>query len=251
MRLGALLGVIPDPNNPNTLAEQARQYVGEGFESLWTPQAIGRGMMITDALTVLTVAASVTEDVELGSAVIQVPLYQPVELAHRVFSLMQLCGKRLILGVGVGSTEKDFDAFGRHYETRFADFASGMEILRELFKTGKYKDIDLSPWPPTLGGPPLFLGTWGKRVTQAAQAYDGWIASGHYRTPEEVAAALVEYRQAGGGRAIVSTIQITAKTDLGEFKEKLDKFAEAGFDDAVVMMLPGSPAPNEIRKLVR
>ena len=67
---------------------------------------------------------------------------------------------------------------------------------------------------------------------------------------DEVCAALDVYRAAGGGRAIVSTLQVGADTDLGEFGAKLQRFAAAGFDDAVVMLLPGAPPPGEIRKLV-
>jgi len=49
---------------------------------------------------------------------------------------------------------------------------------------------------------------------------------------------------------VVSTIQLPPGTDLGELKAKLDRFAEAGFDDAVVMILPGGPSPESVRQLV-
>ena len=249
MRLGALLGPI-DAAAPRALAEQARRYAGEGFQSLWSAQAIGRGFMFTDPFVALSVAASVTDSIEVGTAVIQVPLYHPVDLAHRVFSLQQICGDRLILGVGAGSTERDFAAFGRQYPDRFKQFTADIDALRALFATGRLGDVDLSPWQTVVGGPRLFFGTWGNGVERAAKAFDGWIASAHYRTPAEVVAALARYRRAGGGRAIVSTIQIGAGADLGELEAKLDTFADAGFDDAVVMLLPGAPDPARIRTLV-
>ena len=250
MRLGALLGPVTDGDNPRALADQARAYVAEGFDSLWSAQAVGRGFMITDPFVTLSVAASVTEDVELGTAVLQVPLYQPVELAHRIFSLMQVCGGRFIFGVGTGSTENDFAAFDRHFETRFKDFAASVAQLREVFADGKTGNVDLSPWPAVRGGPPLFLGSWGAGVERAAEHYDGWIASGHYRTPDEVIGALERYRAAGGGRAIVSTLLIGPDDDLGAKAEMLARFAAAGFDDAVVMIQPGGPAPAQVRALV-
>lgn len=250
MRLGALLGPVTQAQNPHELAEQARTYVAEGFDSLWSAQAVGRGFMITDPFVTLSVAASVTETVELGTAVLQVPLYHPMEFAHRVFSLMQVCGGRFILGIGTGSTESDFAAFGRSYATRHRDFAASVAQLREVFAEGKSGDVDLSPWPAVRGGPPLFLGSWGAGVERAAEHYDGWIASGHYRAPDEVIAALERYRGAGGGRAIVSTLMITPQDDLGEKAEMLGRFAEAGFDDAVVMIQPGGHSPAEVRALV-
>ncbi len=194
MRLGALLGPIADAGAPGALAEQARRYAGSGLQSLWSAQAIGRGFMFTDPFVALSVAASVTESVEIGTAVIQVPLYHAVDLAHRVFSLQQICGDRLILGVGAGSTERDFTAFGRNYPDRFKQFTASVDELRTLFAEGRLRDVDLSPWRAVAGGPPLFLGSWGNGVERAAKAFDGWIASANYRTPVEVVAALERYR---------------------------------------------------------
>jgi alkanesulfonate monooxygenase SsuD/methylene tetrahydromethanopterin reductase-like flavin-dependent oxidoreductase (luciferase family) len=241
---------VTDKSETNVLAEQARTYVGEGLESLWSAQAIGRGFMTTDPIVTLSVAAAVTENVELGTAVLQVPLYHPVDLAHRVFSLLQVCGNRLIFGIGAGSTENDFAAFDRPFESRFVDFSSSVERLKTLFAEGAADGVELSPWSSVKGGPPLFLGSWGNGVERAAKSFDGWIASGHYRSPEEVIEALQRYRAAGGGRAIVSTLLLGADTDLGELKDRFAKFNDAGFDDAVVMFMPGGPAPAEVRALL-
>ncbi len=52
-------------------------------------------------------------------------------------------------------------------------------------------------------------------------------------------------------RAIVSTIQLTPDLDLGRIKETLQRFADAGFDDAVVLIRPGGPTPAQVRALVR
>ncbi len=250
MKLGALLGPITDPSRSDFLAEQAKALEGEGFGSLWTAQAVGRGFMLTDPIVALTVAASVTRSVEIGTAVLQVPLYDPLDLAYRVLSLQQVCGDRLRLGVGAGSTQNDFDTFGRDYESRFQDFETALATLREVFAHGGSGARQLSPWPAVQGGPPIFYGTWGKGVERAAQEFDGWIASGMHRTPEQVAAAAARYQAAGGGRAIVSTIQVGKDTDLGELRERFAVFSEAGFDDAVVMLLPGAPEPAAVRALL-
>ena len=250
VRIGALLGPILDPEQGNALAEQARTLAGEGFSSLWSVQAVGRGFMLTDPLIALAVAASVTEDVEVGTAVLQIPLYEPMDLAHRIFSLQQVAGGRFILGVGAGSTPADFAAFGRVFDGRFSDFESSLAALREIFADGSRDGVNLSPWPAVAGGPPIFLGTWGKGVARAATEFDGWIASGMHRTPAQVADAASGYHAAGGGRSIVSTIQVDGSTDLGELKETLAVYREAGFDDAVVMLMPGAPGPAEVRRLV-
>ena len=250
MRLGALFGFLSPEAQATDLAEQAKRYAGEGFDSLWMAQAIGRGFMIPDPFVALATAATATTDIELGTAILQLPLYQPTDLAHRVFSLMQVCGDRLTLGVGAGSTEIDFLAFERDYAQRFKAFNTTLATLKTLLAEGKDETGALTPWKTVMGGPPLLLGSWGAGVERAAKNFDGWIASAHYRTPDQVVDALGRYRAAGGKRAIVSTIQLTADHDLGRTKEILQRFAEAGFDDAVVLLRPGGPSPAEVRALV-
>ena len=251
MKLGALLGPLLPTASPRFLAEQAHAFEAEGFDSLWSVQAIGRGFAITDPFVALSIAAAVTETVEIGTAVIQVPLYHPVDLAHRVFSLMQVCGGRLLFGVGAGSTQKDFAAFGRDYTNRFGNFTKSVAELRRIFADGSSGDVDLSPWPAVRGGPPILLGAWGGTgVERAARSFDGWIASAAYRSPPEVIGALQRYRDAGGRRAIVSTIQLSASTDLGATRAMLGEFAAAGFDDAVVMLMPGGPSAADVRRLL-
>jgi len=251
MRLGALLGPIPPSAGSAFLADQARTFERAGFSGVWSVQAIGRRFPITDPFVALAVAAAVTREVEIGTAVVQVPLYRPADLAHRVLSLMQVCGDRLRLGVGAGSTRDDFVALERDYAARFRDLDTSLAALRRLFADGRDGDVDLSPWPAVRGGPPLLLGAWGgPGVERAAQEFDGWIASAAKRTPEAVIGALERFRSAGGKRALVSTIQVGAGTDLGELKARLSRFADAGFDDAIVMLLPGGPTPDEVRRLL-
>jgi alkanesulfonate monooxygenase SsuD/methylene tetrahydromethanopterin reductase-like flavin-dependent oxidoreductase (luciferase family) len=251
MRLGALIGFLPPQSQPTDMAEQAKRYAGEGFNSLWVPQAIGRGFILPDPFVALAVAVTATKDVELGTAVVQISLYQPTDLAHRIFSLMQICGDRLTLGVGAGSTETDFIAFERDYAKRFKTFNSTLALLKTLLAEGKDERVNLTPWKRVVGGPPLIFGTWGAGVERAAKDFDGWMASAHYRTADQVIETLGRFRAAGGKRAIVSTIQLTADHDLGRTKDILQRFAGAGFDDAVVLLRPGSPSPAEVRALIQ
>jgi len=48
----------------------------------------------------------------------------------------------------------------------------------------------------------------------------------------------------------VSTILVDKDTDLGDMKERLAAYADAGFDDAVLMFYPGGPSAADIAKLV-
>ncbi len=250
MRLGAIIGLLSSQPQPTDLAEQAKRYAEEGFDSLWVAQAVGRGFMLPDPFTALATAATATREVELGTAVLQLPLYQPTELAHRVFSLMQICGDRLTLGLGAGSTETDFIAFERSYADRFKTFDTSLAQLKRLLAEGKNEHGDLTPWKTVRGGPPLIFGSWGAGVERAAKDFDGWVASAFYRTADQVIDSLGRYRAAGGRRAMVSSIQLTADHGLGQTRAILQRFAQAGFDDAIVLLRPGGPSPAEVRALV-
>ncbi len=228
----------------------ARQLEDEGFDALWAVQAVGRGLMVPDPLVTLAAAAAATQRVQLGTAILQLPLYEPAALAHGIFSLLHVAGDRLRIGVGPGSTEADFRVFGRDYATRFRRFDANLAALRELLDEGARDGVALSPWPGLLGGPPLLFGTWGKGVARAAREFAGWIASGLHRTTDQVIEAMQTYRASGGDHAIVSSIVLGPEPEPGAHRKRLDAFAEAGFDEAVVMLLPGGPAPGEVRRWV-
>ncbi len=248
MRLGATLTHL-SPAPPVALAPWARRLVGAGFESLWTPQVVGRGSLVPDPFVTLAVAATATAGVELGTATVQVPLHHPADLAHRVLSLVSVCGDRLTLGVSPGSTDADFATFDRDYAARFGTFDENLARLRVLLADGRDERADLAPAPAADGGPPLLLGSWGAKVERAAREFDGWLASAYRRTADEILAAHERYRAAGGRRAIVCAIQLSGRDDLGPTGELLQRCAEAGFDDAVVLIEPGGPDPELVRAL--
>ncbi len=249
MRLGATLAHLSQAP-PFAVAQWAKRLVGEGFESLWTPQVIGRGFLVPDPFVTLAVAATATEGVEVGTATVQVPLHHPADLAHRVLSLVSVCGDRLTLGVSPGSTEADFATFDRDYAARFRTFDQNLARLRVLLAHGRDERADLTPAATATCVPPLLLGSWGAKVERAAREFDGWLASGYRRTADQIIAAHERYRAAGGRRAIVCAIPLSGRDDLGPTGELLQRYAEAGFDDAVVLIEPGGPDPEQVRALL-
>jgi alkanesulfonate monooxygenase SsuD/methylene tetrahydromethanopterin reductase-like flavin-dependent oxidoreductase (luciferase family) len=249
VRLGATLAHLSDAR-PFAVAEWARRLVGAGFESLWTPQIIGRGSLVPDPFVTVAVAATATEGVEVGTATVQVPLHHPADLAHRILSLMSVCGDRLTLGISPGSTEADYAALDRDYIARFRTFDQNVARLRVLLAHGRDERADLAPAASATGGPPLLLGSWGANVERAAREFDGWLASGYRRTTDQIIAAHERYRAAGGQRAIVCAVRLSGTDDLGPTGEQLQRYAEAGFDDAVVLIEPGGPDPEKVRALL-
>ena len=232
------------------LASQARQVESEGYTSILSAHAMGRGFMMADPFIALSTVAAVTESVEIGTAILQLPLYNPTDIALKSYALAQLSGGRFILGVGAGSTRVDYELHNATFSKRFDAFEENLMQLRQIFESQKSQGIDIKPWDSVKQGVPIFFGTWGKHVSRAATQFDGWIASGLHRSVDEVTGAIKSYRGAGGGRAIVSTIQVAGGQDLGELRERLVRYREAGFDDAVIMFLPGAPSPGQVRQLI-
>lgn len=211
MRVGAYLAHL-GPGEPVDVVPTARRLVDAGVESLWMPQIIGRDGFVPDPFVALAAAAVAAPGIEIGTATLQVPLHHPAELAHRIRSLRLVAGDRIVLGVSPGSTETDYALLDKDFASRFAVLDARVEGLRAL-------------------GVPLLLGSWGRNVEKAAQRYDGWIASALRTTPEQIVAALGRFRAAGGGRAVVTAAR---PTDLAFY-------ADAGFDDAIVVLEPGDP----------
>ena len=254
MRLGVSLpnaGVDGGPLTGAVLMDSARAVERAGLDSLWCFDSIGRGFMIPDPLIAVSVAAAVTQRLELGTGVLQVPLRRPVELAHRVLAAYLVCGDRLLLGVGAGSTKADFDAVGVDFDTRMQQMNEALVLMRRLWQGEKAGPAQLLPWPSTVGGPKVLIGSWAGStwIPRAAKEFDGWVGSGARSSVAKLRNGITRFRAAGGKRAIATNIPVdlTASellTDDGQFHLRCDRataaqrlrmLADLGFDDAVLV----------------
>jgi alkanesulfonate monooxygenase SsuD/methylene tetrahydromethanopterin reductase-like flavin-dependent oxidoreductase (luciferase family) len=242
--------------------DRARLIESVGFDGIWVPDSIGRlATPRPDPLMWLLLAAAGTQRVELGTAILQVPLRGTVELAQRLLALHAVSRGRFTVGVGAGSTQADFTAVGADYEARFRTLAQALPKMRRLFRGERVDDADLHPWPDAIGGPPIVIGSWasGQWVLRAANEYDGWMASGALTTFRVLAEGIKRYRDAGGKRALVSTIDVdlsaptTAWSEDDRFSlrcepaaaaERLHRLVELGFDDA--LLRPKIPRAQEL-----
>jgi alkanesulfonate monooxygenase SsuD/methylene tetrahydromethanopterin reductase-like flavin-dependent oxidoreductase (luciferase family) len=241
-RLGIALPVVEPDGSPLTarsLVDGARRIEAAGFAGAWMLDTIGRGVLFPDPLIALSVAATVTERIELGTCILQVPLRRPVELAHRALTTHLVCGGRFVFGVGSGSTPADFAAVGVDFAGRFRALREALPLMRALWRGERVGDAELHTWPATAGGPPVLIGSWGGRwVERAAAEYDGWIASGT-RTWGAVAEAAARFRAAGGRRALISTVPV----DLSQPGD------EAGDDDRITLRCPPDEAARRLARL--
>ena len=272
MRLGVIMPrTSPDGSalTGEALIGGARMIEQAGFDSLWCFDAIGRGFILPDPLIALSVAATATTRVSVGTCILQVPLRRPVELAHRILTASLVCGDRLLLGVGAGSTKADFDAIGLDYATRMQDFTEALAVMRRLWSGEQVGAANLAPWPSTLGGPKLLIGSWSgaQWIPRAAKDFDGWIASAAKTSFRALADGIQRYRAAGGARAIVTNIAVdlgeptTALADDAPFHlrcaprdaaDRLRRLTDLGFDDAILVQRTLAEADlAALRALVR
>jgi alkanesulfonate monooxygenase SsuD/methylene tetrahydromethanopterin reductase-like flavin-dependent oxidoreductase (luciferase family) len=207
----------------------ARQVEARGFPGIWIGDSLGRGRPTLDSLQVLTAIAAVTSKIELGISVLQLPLRNPVELAHRVQSLQAMSNNRLVLGVGSGSTRDDFELLGYDYDHRFRTFKNDLEVMNRVWSGEPVNGGTLSAWPGCKGGPPILIGAWRspRWITYAAKEAQGWTPSGRYSSLEDLEHGMTIYREAGGTNSVLANCSI----DLAQRPEsaELAKLASVNF----------------------
>jgi len=252
-------GTGPGERLLNRLAEYARGIEASGFPGIWVGDSLGRGRPTIDPLVALSALAAVTERVELGIAVLQVPLRHPIELAHRVQSVQVLSGNRLRLGVGSGSTRADFELLGADYDHRFRTFMGSLEIMRHAWRGEPTNSGGvLSTWPGCEGGPPILLGAWRspRWISYAAKECQGWTPSGRYSSWEDLAVGMRIYREAGGKNAVLANVAVdlanrpesaslaqVAHVSLicppDEARQRLKRIEQLGFDEVLLVSHSG------------
>jgi alkanesulfonate monooxygenase SsuD/methylene tetrahydromethanopterin reductase-like flavin-dependent oxidoreductase (luciferase family) len=236
-------GTNPDGRLMDRIADFAREVEARGFPGIWVGDSVGRGRPTLDSLQVLTALAAVTRRVELGISVLQLPLRNPVELAHRVQSLQAMSNNRLILGVGSGSTRDDFELLGYDYDHRFRTFKNDLDIMNRAWNGEPVNGGTLSTWPGCKGGPPILIGAWRspRWITYAAEQAQGWTPSGRFSSWDDLEHGMKIYREAGGTNAVLANCSI----DLAERPQsaELAKVASVNF------ICPAEEARRRIKRV--
>jgi alkanesulfonate monooxygenase SsuD/methylene tetrahydromethanopterin reductase-like flavin-dependent oxidoreductase (luciferase family) len=104
---------------------------------------------------------------------------------------------RLILGVGAGWNEPEYQAFGLPFDHRVARFEEALQILRPLLRDGhvdfkgryyQAPNCEILPRGPRPEGPPLMVGSEGgpRMLKLTAQYADLWN-TGYMGKPETLA----------------------------------------------------------------
>jgi alkanesulfonate monooxygenase SsuD/methylene tetrahydromethanopterin reductase-like flavin-dependent oxidoreductase (luciferase family) len=263
MRLSIVTLMHPGPEprgqTLDRIGNYARRIEGAGFPGIWVTDSLGRGRATLDPIVALATLAGIAKRIELGTAVLQVSLRHPVDLAHRVQSVQAVSGNRLRLGVGSGSTQADFDLFGADYARRFRTLMTSLEVMRRTWRGEEVNGGVLTPWPGSEGGPPVLLGAWRnpRWITYAARHCQGWIASGLYSSWEDLENGMQLYREAGGTNAVLANVvvDLTNRPEPGslaerakvslvgtpeEARQRLKRIEQIGFDEVLALSPAGA-----------
>jgi alkanesulfonate monooxygenase SsuD/methylene tetrahydromethanopterin reductase-like flavin-dependent oxidoreductase (luciferase family) len=150
-----------------------------------------------DGPTALAAVLPETGDMDLMTTVAIPVVRGPVQSAKTLGAIDILSGGRLIVGVGPGSSERDYEAVGVPFDERWKRLDDVIRAMRGLWRgepyAGRYYSTDgiaLEPLPPR-GGPPVWIGSWGSEagLRRTARLGDGWLASAYNTTPAEFRAA--------------------------------------------------------------
>lgn len=225
--IGQQLGHGTDPAAAlrEALAE-ARAAEEAGFDGVFVTEHHGTALRYMPGVTpLLFVLAKMTSRVQLGCAVLLLPLAQPARVAEEMALLDHVSGGRLLVGLGGGYLPVDFDYFGVEATRVGARVEEGVELIRKLWSQpqvsheGRYYTCRGSVFPPplTAGGPPLWLaGRSAAGVRRAARLGDTWVMDATPALPQfEKWYALYREEAAAHGRVPRTAVLRDAWLELG------------------------------------
>ena len=214
------------------LLEQARLADRLGFAVVWLAEhhfsSYGYGP--NPLLTALKVADA-TEHVRVGTAVIVLPLHNPLYVAEQIAQVDQFTGGRLEVGFGSGYQEYEFSRWGVPLSEKGERFSEALEIVRRaltdrtLSHEGKYyhfPETTLFPEPFQKPTPPLWVAV--QRPEAIAWAVRGGyqcISGGSSAPSDRLEASWVAFRDGvnAAGMPWPREFAIQAQVYVGESEE--------------------------------
>jgi len=164
------------PSNPRS------RYPGTADGSLPASQH-----QVLDPLVTLTVAATVTDRIRLGTNVLVAPWYPPVLLARSLATLDRVSAGRLTVGLGVGWSIDEYEAVGAPMRHRGARLEEILETMSMLWRGStdiettreRIQPATLTDHPTQRPRPPVLLATYTPiGLERTARRVDGWLPTG-------------------------------------------------------------------------
>ncbi|WGD45186.1 LLM class flavin-dependent oxidoreductase [Streptomyces cathayae] len=140
-----------------------------GFDSVWLAEHhFSKYGVLGSPVSFGMAVAERTKRITIGTAVLVLPLHNPLRLAEDIAALDVLSRGRVSIGVGRGYQALEFSGFGIPLEESKIRYQETLEVLRlalsqenfsyhgEIFH---YDNVTTYPRPYTAGGPPILQGT--------------------------------------------------------------------------------------------
>ena len=118
----------PPPGADEAIAEADRL----GFDSIWAAEAYG-----SDVLTPLAWWGAATENVQLGTAIMQMSARTPAAAAMAAMTMDHLSGGRFILGLGVSGPQVVEGWYGQPFAKPLARTREYVSIVRDIVARGE------------------------------------------------------------------------------------------------------------------
>jgi probable F420-dependent oxidoreductase len=194
-----------------------------------------------DPIATLSFVAAHTRHVRLLTSIYVAAYRHPLASAKAFLTVDQLSGGRVIVGVGAGHVEGEFEALGIEFASRGRRTDEAIDAMRNAFADEytsfdgefyRYGEVGLSP-RPAAGPIPIWVGGSSRpALRRVAERGDGWIPQG---TPREQMRDCVDVIKRHRDR-----VRPGAQIDLGFLPEYLylgtPKWDTGGFT------ISGSPA---------
>ena len=281
MRIGIVLPIeeVGDGGAPAyaVIREMAVAAEAGGLDSLWVYDHLlfrfdGEETGLHECWTVLAAVADATRRVELGTLVMCTAFRNPAVLAKMAATLDHISEGRLVLGIGAGWHDPEFEAFGFPIDHKVSRFDEAFTIIRDLIRTGRadldgtyVQARDAFLRPPARVDLPILVAAKGPRMLElTARHADAWNLAWFGLPNERLARVRGELADACGrvGRD-PSTLAITVGVnvrypDLGadeegqalsgdadEIAAGLAAHATAGADHVIAALDPNTPEALE------
>lgn len=188
MRLGITLGYATGKIElPLEMVQEADRL---GLYALWAAEAYG-----SDAVTPLAWLGALTQQIKLGTAIMQMPGRTPANAAMTAMTLNQLSGGRFLMGLGLSGPQVVEGWHGVSYARPLTRSREYVDIVRRIFRREKPLSYSGQVYQIPYEGPqasglgkrlkstlhaqpdiPIYLAALGpKNVSLAAEIADGWL----------------------------------------------------------------------------
>ena len=147
-----------------------------------------------DGPTALAAVLARSGQMTLATTVAVPVLRGPAATAKILAAIDLLSGGRLVVGIGPGSSARDYELVGVSFDERWKRLDEAVQALRAYWRAddvafeGSFYSTagsTLEPTPAQRPGPPIWIGSWGSPagLRRVARLADGWLASGYNTTP--------------------------------------------------------------------